>query len=51
MERYRHLVFLILAILCFIIATLLDADFLIHGSHVLAWLGAGSAFFAAAHLP
>lgn len=41
---------LIPAILCFVVATLLEATVL-NGANPLTWAFAGLAFFAAAHLP
>lgn len=45
------LLFLIAAIVCFVVAGCLDAGWLIHGSHFGAWLAFGLALLAASFLP
>ena len=50
MTLSRNLVLLVIAILCFLIALLLDLN-VFSGSHEPAWIAGGLAAFAAAHLP
>ncbi len=47
----RNLLFLIVAILCFLIALLLSGGWLIHGGNYPAWLAGGLLAFALSHLP
>lgn len=47
----RNLLLLVVAMLCFLVVALLGFNVLIHGGHVLGWVGAGLLAFAAAHLP
>jgi hypothetical protein len=48
----RSVILLVIAIICFVIALLIDAHVAgISGTHEHAWLAGGLAAFAAAHLP
>ena len=49
MTLNRNLILLVIAILCFLVALLLDVD-VFSGSHEPAWIAGGLAAFAAAHL-
>lgn len=44
------LVFLVAALICFLVAGCLDAGWLIEGAHYGAWLAFGLAFYVASHL-
>lgn len=46
----RNVLFIVIAIVCFVIAFLLSVD-VVSASNVTAWICAGLASFAAAHLP
>lgn len=51
MTNPLKIVLIVLAMLCFLISALLGFDVLIHGSHLLGFLGLGLVFFAASTLP
>ena len=46
----RNLIFLVVALVCFAVALLLDLNVL-HGGHHAAWVDGGLLAFAGAHLP
>lgn len=50
MNLTRNVLLLVVAIVCFLVGFLLSVD-LVDGSNLDAWLFAGLASFAAAHLP